>query len=375
MKKSMLCAGLMTVLTTTVYAESNDGTVSIHAEQVAPMAANVQLAQNSASTGSPATAQAREQIIASDEVKTPPTQGLQLPTDKGTQTPSTTDQLPTGKPTPATETPNNSGTPSSGTPTSSLNTGSSQSSAVSTGTNKATTVSSTATSNNKATGGVTTPNSTSTSTTAPTSNTTSSTPSATPPAPGATTNTTPATTGTSNTAAPTAAPPQPLNCNYRIPAETTHIEQTIVMKWAEKAAEQSFDFDYNTMDSQLAALKSCYTEQGWQGFNDALQKSGNLNAIKSQQLTVSSMVNGESKITELKDNQWKVIIPMQVVYQNDKEKLTQPLTVNLVVGRKISGDLGIMQMIAIPSQTTSTGNEAPTTGSTATPTTQQPIQP
>ncbi|NSL17842.1 DotI/IcmL/TraM family protein [Tatlockia micdadei] len=147
------------------------------------------------------------------------------------------------------------------------------------------------------------------------------------------------------------------------------------MKWAEKAAEQSFDFDYNTMDSQLAALKSCYTEQGWQGFNDALQKSGNLNAIKSQQLTVSSMVNGESKITELKDNQWKVIIPMQVVYQNDKEKLTQPLTVNLVVGRKISGDLGIMQMIAIPSQTTSTGNEAPTTGSTATPTTQQPIQP
>ncbi|MBA3535072.1 MAG: DotI/IcmL/TraM family protein, partial [Tatlockia sp.] len=145
--------------------------------------------------------------------------------------------------------------------------------------------------------------------------------------------------------------PQPLNCSYRIPAETTHIEQTIVKKWAEKAAEQSFEFDFKTIDNQISKLKPCYTDQGWQGFNDALEKSGNLNAIKSQQLTVSSMVNGESKVTDIKENQWKVTIPMQVVYQNDKEKLTQPLTIDLVVGRKVSGDLGIMQMIAIPRQT------------------------
>ncbi|KTD38682.1 IcmL-like protein, partial [Legionella nautarum] len=187
------------------------------------------------------------------------------------------------------------------------------------------------------------------------------------PAAGATT---PAVGGASTS---TVAVPQPLNCNYRIPAETTHIEQTIVMKWAEKAAEQSFDFDHNTIDNQLASLKSCYTEQGWQGFNDALQKSGNLNAIKSQQLMVSSMVNGESKVIEIKDNQWKVIIPMQVVYQNDKEKLTQPLTVNLVVGRKISGDLGIMQMIAIPRQTATspTTGAQPTQENTTTPQTHQ----
>lgn len=144
---------------------------------------------------------------------------------------------------------------------------------------------------------------------------------------------------------------KPLDCNYRIPAETTNIEPAIVQKWAEKAAVQSFDLDHNTLDKQLSDLKACYTDLGWQGFNDALQKSGNLNAIKTQQLTVSSMLNGEAKVIEAKDNQWKLTIPLQVVYQNDKEKLSQPLTVNLVVGRKISGDLGIMQMIAIPQQT------------------------
>lgn len=181
-----------------------------------------------------------------------------------------------------------------------------------------------------------------------------------PPAKSATTTTTTTQTTTTNTKAPatgtptsaaTVSTPQALNCSYRIPAATTHIEQTIVKKWAEKAAEQSFDFDYKTIDNQISKLKSCFTEQGWQGFNDAFEKSGNLNAIKAQQLTVSSMVNGESKVTELKENQWKVSLPLQVVYQNDKEKLTQPLTVDLLIGRKVSGDLGIMQMIAMPSQT------------------------
>jgi len=42
---------------------------------------------------------------------------------------------------------------------------------------------------------------------------------------------------------------------------------------------------------------------------------------------------------------------LQVVYQNDKEKLTQKLNVDLLIGRKMSGDLGIMQMIAIPIET------------------------
>jgi hypothetical protein len=153
----------------------------------------------------------------------------------------------------------------------------------------------------------------------------------------------------------TSSPPtQPINCNYKIPAETTKIEQTVISQWAEKAALQSFDFDNATIDKQLAALKSCFTDQGWQSFNDALQKSGNLNAIKSQKLMVSSMLNGKSTSSEMKENQWKVSVPLQVVYQNDKEKLTQSLTVDIVVGRKISGDLGIMQMIASPNPSTAT---------------------
>ena len=41
-------------------------------------------------------------------------------------------------------------------------------------------------------------------------------------------------------------------------------------------------------------------------------------------------------------------MPLQVVYQNDKEKVSQSLTIDLTVNRKINGDLGITQIIATP---------------------------
>lgn len=162
------------------------------------------------------------------------------------------------------------------------------------------------------------------------------------------------TTTTTTTTAPATTPAQQpvvINCKYHIPAETTTIDQSLISTWAGKAAVQSFDFNPAAIDTELTELKNCYTDQGWQGFNEALQKSGNIEAIKSQHLTVSSLVDGEVKIIPVKDNQWKATVPLQVVYQNDKEKLTQLLTLDLLIGRKISGDLGIMQMIAIPRQT------------------------
>lgn len=139
-----------------------------------------------------------------------------------------------------------------------------------------------------------------------------------------------------------------INCSYRLPLETKTIDTTLVKTWAEKAAVQSFTFTPAQLDGQISGLQPCFTEQGWSSFNSALQKSGNMDAIKSQNLSVTSKIDDMSQLVELKDSQWKVTIPMQVVYQNDKEKVTQSLNVDLMIGRKTSGDLGIMQIIATP---------------------------
>ena len=176
-----------------------------------------------------------------------------------------------------------------------------------------------------------------------------------PPAPSAPATVTTVTTVTPVSSATTPAP-QALNCQYRIPAETTNIDNTLVSNWGTQAIIQSFDFSPGSLPTQLASLQNCFTDQGWKGFNDALNKSGNIAAIKTQHLTVSSQADGKPVITLIKDNQWKLTLPLQVVYQNDKQKFTQVLTVDVLIGRKMNGDLGIMQMIATPKPTVTTPN-------------------
>jgi hypothetical protein len=153
-----------------------------------------------------------------------------------------------------------------------------------------------------------------------------------------------------------------INCDYKIDASTKNVDQSIVISWSEKATTQSFDFDPKTLDEQMQKLQHCFTEQGWSGFNTALQKSGNLDAIKAQHLTVSSQIDGQTKLDEVKENQWKLTLPVQVVYQNDKEKVTQLLNIKVTISRKPSGNLGITQMIATPrADATAAATTLPTT--------------
>ena len=161
----------------------------------------------------------------------------------------------------------------------------------------------------------------------------------------------PATTQPSVAVPITPQVPAVIDCKYHIPADTKSIDDATLSSWVSKAAIQSFNFNPASIDQELTDLKLCYTDAGWLGFNDALQKSGNINAIKTQHLTVSSQTDGNIKLSSLKDNQWKATVPLQVVYQNDKQKITQLLDIEVLVGRKPAGDLGILQMIATPRPT------------------------
>ena len=198
------------------------------------------------------------------------------------------------------------------------------------------------------------------------------------PTPGqtGTTATIPATPPANNATPPqppipqTTAPATPaIDCNYSIPPTSSGVDTALVLQWGQKAAQQTFTFTPSMIDTQLNVLKACFTEQGWQSFNDALTKSGNLDAIKKENLTVSNMLEGQATITAEKNNLWKVIVPIQVIYQNDKEKIAQSLTINLTIGRKVSGDLGIMQIVAMPKQAATNSAPAassPTNSGTAT---------
>ncbi|EHL31032.1 DotI/IcmL family type IV secretion protein [Legionella drancourtii] len=166
-----------------------------------------------------------------------------------------------------------------------------------------------------------------------------------------------------NQAIPTApvtapAPAPVINCDYKIPPQVKTVDQALVLTWSQNAVKQAFSFDPASLDAQMQKLQACFTEQGWTGFSTALQKSGNIQAIKAQQLTVTSQIEGMTLVNEAKDNQWKLTVPVMVIYQNEKEKVSQLLSVDLTVNRKPNGDLGITQMIAAPRGTVSTKKPA-----------------
>lgn len=167
----------------------------------------------------------------------------------------------------------------------------------------------------------------------------------------ATTTTTPTTTA-APTQTTTAAPqptPQTISCHFHFPANTT-IADNVVKMWAEKAVLQTFDYSSDNVDIRLQELKLCFTDSGWVGFTTALDQSGNLTSIRNQKLTVSAQIDGSSNLSPIKENQWKVTLPMEVVYQNKQDKVTQLLTLEVMIARKVSGDLGIQQIIASPRQ-------------------------
>jgi len=147
-------------------------------------------------------------------------------------------------------------------------------------------------------------------------------------------------------AAPSA--PAVINCQYQLPKDTASVEQALITTWAEKALVQSFQFGPENMNIQLEALKSCYTDQGWTAFNEALKTSGNLEAIRSNNLNVTSKIAGEIHVENIKDKQWKVSMPLKVTYENKEKHLLQTLNVDLLIALKKSGSFGIMQVIAAP---------------------------
>ena len=142
-----------------------------------------------------------------------------------------------------------------------------------------------------------------------------------------------------------------MDCNYKIPADMKKVDDATITSWSEKAVMQSFSFAPEKVDAQVSELQPCFTDQGWTGFSAALKKSGNVEAIKAQKLSVSSQVMGQTQVSGLKEDQWKVAVPLQVTYQNDKDKATQLLNIELTVSRKPNDGLGIMQMIAAPKNT------------------------
>lgn len=159
-----------------------------------------------------------------------------------------------------------------------------------------------------------------------------------------------------------------IDCTMKIPSDQKEIDQKTIQQWSEKAALQAFTMQASSIDAQLASLEKCFTKSGWEGYKTALDKSGNIDAIKTEDLVVSADLSGTPSVVINEENkQWNVIVPLKVVYKNAKNSITQDLNVTLLVSRDNSDKLGIMQVVAAPQEAQSPKNDSSNSSETTPP--------
>lgn len=125
----------------------------------------------------------------------------------------------------------------------------------------------------------------------------------------------------------------------------------LVIEFAQKAAIETFTYDYKDKKDQWFELEKCYTKLGWKSFESAVSRSGNNQSVYDEKLFVSAKIDGKPEL--LAENEiapsWKIMIPLKVKYENQTHYLEQTLKVKLVVSIEKEA-LGVDQIIASPSQ-------------------------
>jgi hypothetical protein len=61
---------------------------------------------------------------------------------------------------------------------------------------------------------------------------------------------------------------------------------------------------------------------------------------------MTSEINGVAEFIETREDYWVIALPLKVTYKNDTMRVSQLLNLQLTVGRKTNGELGVMQLIA-----------------------------
>ena len=101
-------------------------------------------------------------------------------------------------------------------------------------------------------------------------------------------------------------------CSY---AQAT---QPTIVNWAVDATIATFTYNAKNVEQRLPVMQQYFTAQGWTDYMNALNKSGNIETVKTDNLAVSATTMGNPKTTKhtIVDgvDEWIVELPILVTY-------------------------------------------------------------
>lgn len=141
-----------------------------------------------------------------------------------------------------------------------------------------------------------------------------------------------------------------------VPLGEPFVTQSALLNWAKKCVTSANTYDFVNYQKQFQENSVCFTPEGWQQFMGAVEKSGNLETVKSQRLVASSVEQGAPVITRegLRKGvySWEVELPILVSYQGGqggRAAASQRLLVKLLISRVSTAaykeGVGIVQYI------------------------------
>lgn len=142
-----------------------------------------------------------------------------------------------------------------------------------------------------------------------------------------------------------------------------NISNAEVLAWASEVAVSSYTYNALSYTKQFANLKTKFTNDGWNNFEDALKKSGNLNEVINNGVVVSAYRSSPAEIESYSEKNsistWVVKVPTQVTYETGYVKIEQDMDTYLTISQNNDGKLLIQNINSSLISPTRTANAIP----------------
>lgn len=114
-------------------------------------------------------------------------------------------------------------------------------------------------------------------------------------------------------------------------------QETQLSVWANEAIVATYTYNYKNFLPRQREIAKYFTSTAWKAYSDALQKAKLPESVNKNSYTVSSVATSPPVLTQSGPNQWHVVMPILVLYENPQYKQTQHINVNLFFKTADSG--------------------------------------
>lgn len=126
-----------------------------------------------------------------------------------------------------------------------------------------------------------------------------------------------------------------------------------VLNWVTEVVTKSYSMSFANYAQQLSDIKSNFTDAGWRGYEQALERGGFIERLLSQQYVTTAVPNqapvivAEGLVNGVYG--WRLQVPLTVTFQSASANTSQTIQVEVTVVRRPETEnpkgLGIAQIV------------------------------